>query len=88
MGSFSANPFGLYDTAGNVWEWTCSEYENRYNGKEMKCLGNNRANSSRLFVLRGGSWGFDAVGMRSADRSRFQRTDRSGGCGVRLAMIL
>ena len=87
-GSFAANPFGLYDTAGNVWEWTCSEYESRYNGKEQKCLSNNNANDGSRFVLRGGSWNIDAMGMRSSFRSRRHRTDRSMIFGVRLAGIL
>ena len=88
VGSFAANPFGLYDTAGNVWEWTCSEYENRYKGKEMKCLSKNRSNDDSLFVLRGGSWFIDAVRARSANRFRFQRAVRSRNDGARLARIL
>ncbi|MEK8022120.1 MAG: formylglycine-generating enzyme family protein, partial [Candidatus Parabeggiatoa sp.] len=56
VGSFAANPFGLYDTAGNVWEWTCSEYENAYKGKEKYCLSKEDSTKDSLFVLRGGSW--------------------------------
>ncbi|HEW98674.1 MAG: hypothetical protein DRR16_24035 [Candidatus Parabeggiatoa sp. nov. 3] len=87
VGSFAANPFGLYDTAGNVWEWTCSEYENRYKGKEMKCLSNNRANDNSLFVLRGGSWLSDAVRMRSVDRGRSRRAVRFRYGGARLSRM-
>ena len=36
MGSYAANQFRLYDTSGNVWELTCSEYENKYNGKSKE----------------------------------------------------
>ncbi len=63
VGSFRANPFGLYDTAGNVWEWTCSEYHDKYQGSEKKC----NHNASR-FTLRGGSWNDHARSARSASR--------------------
>jgi formylglycine-generating enzyme required for sulfatase activity len=87
IGSFAPNQFGLYDTVGNVWEWTCSEYENRYKGKEKYCLSKNRAKSDSLFVLRGGSWGDDARGTRSSDRGGGSRANRGGDHGFRLARL-
>ncbi|MDM8560165.1 SUMF1/EgtB/PvdO family nonheme iron enzyme [Candidatus Parabeggiatoa sp. HSG14] len=55
VGSFKPNPFGLYDTVGNVWEWTCSAYEEKYNGDEQRCA---NKNDGRKRVIRGGSWGY------------------------------
>jgi formylglycine-generating enzyme required for sulfatase activity len=80
VGSFMANPFGLYDTVGNVWEWTCSEYENRYQGKEKRCV-----SDAGLFVLRGGSWNGDAWRTRAAYRNGDGPTYRIDFLGVRLA---
>jgi formylglycine-generating enzyme required for sulfatase activity len=91
VGSFAPNAFGLYDTVGNVWEWTCSEYENRYNGKENKCK--NKATIKKggenksLFVLRGGSWGDGARRSRSANRDGWQPAERNRLDGFRLARI-
>ena len=83
VGSFAANLFGLYDMAGNVWEWTCSEYEESYNGKEKSCSSN-----ADLFVLRGGSWYISAGWVRSANRIRSSRAIRGTLGGFRLARLL
>ena len=52
VGNFVANPFGLYDVHGNVWEWTCSAYDEKYAGGEQRCA--TGGDGGR--VLRGGSW--------------------------------
>ncbi len=56
VGSFKPNPYGLYDMAGNVWQWTQS------------CPDSVTPCTDR--VLRGGSWRDDPDGLRSALRSR------------------
>jgi hypothetical protein len=82
VGSFAANPFGLHDTAGNVWEWTCSEYTDKYNGKEKQC-----STSGSSFVLRGGSWFGGPRYLRSADRNWNVPTGRDEYFGFRLARL-
>jgi len=88
VGSFAANAFGLFDMLGNVWEWTCSEYESRYKGKEGYCLSKNRAKNKGRFVLRGGSWDILAGWARSTFRIRNSRTNRLWDYGFRLARLL
>ena len=36
VGSFSANGYGLYDMAGNVWEWTCDFFRPRHAEEPVK----------------------------------------------------
>ncbi len=79
-GSYQPNPLGLYDMAGNVWEWTCSAYIQHYDGNETKCSDDVKV----LHVLRGGSWSFGAEGLRSANRTRGKADDRSLSVGFRL----
>ncbi len=82
VGSFSANPWGLYDTVGNVWEWTCSEFENKYTGIENKCI-SQKSGSPR--ALRGGAWNYGPGSVRAAYRGRYSRDDRDYDVGLRLA---
>jgi formylglycine-generating enzyme required for sulfatase activity len=83
VGSFSPNGFGLYDTVGNVWEWTCSEYAAYTEGKQIKC---NQSVTGR-HVLRGGSWGSGASNVRSAYRTGIDTSYRSYDLGFRLISV-
>lgn len=61
--SFAPNAFKLYDMAGNVWEWTCSNWVSPLDGSEQTC--NDDASDTQFRVLRGGSW-FDNPGSARA----------------------
>ncbi len=87
VGSFKPNPFGLYDTAGNVWEW-CADRWWHDNYKGAPTDGSVWEGDGSLFVLRGGSWNSGARQVRSAYREKNQQTYGAGNCGVRLAIIL
>lgn len=86
VGSFRANLYGLHDTVGNVWEWTCSEYDKEYGGAEKECTSN--ANDSDSRGIRGGSWSLGPRVVRAANRSWNAPADRSGDAGFRLARSL
>ena len=72
---------GLYDMHGNVWEWTCSAYEEKYEGSELVCA---NANDSRSRVLRGGSWFNNRWFVRSASRFWFTVSNRNYNIGFRV----
>jgi formylglycine-generating enzyme required for sulfatase activity len=84
VGSYQANAFGLFDMAGNLWEWTCSAYVGQYDGNETKCISKNDANTRR--VLRGGSWYDEPSNSRLAYRYSSTPDARNGTLGFRLAL--
>jgi sulfatase modifying factor 1 len=65
VGYFGANGYGLYDMAGNVWEWCWDWYGGYTSGSQSDPRGP-VSGSSR--VGRGGSWVIHAFYCRTADR--------------------
>mgnify|MGYP001459903933 FL=1 len=84
VGSYLPNPLGLHDMAGNVWEWTCSEYDPNYGGQEQNCSSRRSDDGQR--VVRGGSWNNGPGDLRSAKRMPRNPEHRDAMTGFRLVM--
>ena len=85
--SFAANPWGLYNVHGNVWEWT----EDCWNEKNAGNPGDGSARDAgdcSVRVLRGGSWNNAPHSIRSAKRNRNPPASRDGYVGFRVARTL
>ena len=87
VGSFSANPFGLYDVHGNVWEWVEDCWNGHYRGAPSDGSARESGNCGRR-VLRGGSWYSEPRYLRSAYRLRLTSGSRDGDYGFRVARTL
>jgi formylglycine-generating enzyme required for sulfatase activity len=83
VGQKTANPWGLVDMHGNVWEWVQDWYDpNAY--KNSRATNPKGAESGQYKIYRGGSWVAKASLLRSATRYSGLPMTRSGDIGFRL----
>jgi len=86
-GSYTANPFGLYDLNGGVWEWVSDCWNKTYDGAPRDGSSWERPNCGQR-VLRGGSWRNDAIYLKSSSRFYYDSNVPYSANGLRVALTL
>lgn len=83
VGSFKANPWGLYDVHGNVWEWVEDCWNPSHVGAPKDGVARTSGDCTKR-VIRSGSWYYVSKNMRSAWRFKNDARVKSYGIGFRL----
>jgi len=85
VGSYAANPWGLFDTHGNVWEWCLDSWDGSANYPSSAVF-DPYVSSGPNRVLRGGSWIDAADGCRSARRNNIIPSNSVYNLGFRIVL--
>ncbi|MDR2639627.1 MAG: formylglycine-generating enzyme family protein [Helicobacteraceae bacterium] len=86
VGQKLPNKWGLYDIAGNVYEWTADWKDANYY-KESPEIDPKGADSGAERVIRGGRWAAGTDPLRSAYRDSFAPDKSDNDIGFRLALV-
>jgi formylglycine-generating enzyme required for sulfatase activity len=73
------SPYGLYDCAGNVWDWCLNKNDNPEDTD---------TSGDAMRAVRGGAWDFDRAFARAAARDRYDIGGRGSSVGFRLVCSL
>ena len=86
VGSFEANNFGLYDTAGNVQEWVGDCYHNSYETAPVDGSAWLKSFCTQR-VVRGGAYSSPLDSLRSAKRAQNDQENRLDNIGFRVVRV-
>ena len=85
VGSLEPNAYGLYDTAGNIFEWVSDWYQYDYytvsphDNPKGPLTGTEK-------IMKGGSWYFCECYLRPANRNNSELRRHDSGLGFRLVL--
>lgn len=84
--SYPPNGFGIYDMAGNVYQWCQDWYDYHYYDLSVQEPGNPKGPAQGVYrVLRGGCWKSSKEDLRCAHRHRNNPGSMNGTYGFRCA---
>jgi formylglycine-generating enzyme required for sulfatase activity len=83
VGSYQANPWGLFDTHGNIWEW-CQDWYGAYPAGPVTDPQGAVSGSARVF--RGGAWSYVGRYCRSAARNSDAPATLRNSIGFRVVL--
>jgi formylglycine-generating enzyme required for sulfatase activity len=82
---YPANTFGVYDTAGNVWEWCGDWYAEDYY-RHSPIESPTGPEEGKMRVMRGGAWNSGENSCRLATRNHNLPDLRDGTIGFRILL--
>ncbi len=88
VGSFKPNKFGIYDTAGNVMEWTQDCYNRNYKGAPVDGSAWVEGGGCSQRIARGGAYDTVSDSVRSAKRNKFTPDVSLDNVGLRVVREL